>query len=53
MRNIYEKLTNPAVGHEANEILRRQRLKHWHKELHEMIILVELATHTHVHINGK
>jgi len=50
-----QKLTDPSVGHETNEVLRWQRLKHWNKELDEMIILTELAvstlaqTHTTMH----
>jgi len=41
-----QQLTNPAVGDEPNEIMRWQRLKDRHKELHQMIILAELAACT-------
>jgi len=40
-------ITDPAVRDKTNKVLRWQRLKHRHKELHEVIILTELATHTH------
>lgn len=36
-------LTYPAVRHDPDEVLGRERLKHRHKELHNMFILGKFA----------
>ena len=36
-------LTNPSIWNDPDEILRRQRFKHWHKELHSVLILWEFT----------
>ena len=40
-------LTNPPVGHHSDEVLRWQRLEHWHKELDQMLVFCEFTA------NGK
>ena len=52
-----DSLTNPGVGDHPDEVLRRQRLKHRHKELHGVLVLGKLAANGQIqftlHYNNK